>query len=85
MGALVVQKYLAAGGEAAGVVLACPVPSFGVMPATFALAWTNPKLFAGIQGIAAGAGASLDVVAEAMFAGPVDTERVRLLVAAISR
>jgi len=77
MGALVVQKYLAAGGGAAGVVLACPVPSFGVMPATFALAWTNPKLFAGIQGIAAGAGASLDLVAEAMFAGPVDTERVR--------
>jgi pimeloyl-ACP methyl ester carboxylesterase len=77
MGALVVQKYLDAGGEAAGVVLACPVPSFGVMPATFALAWTNPRLFAGIQGIAAGAGASLEVVAEAMFAGPVDAERLR--------
>jgi pimeloyl-ACP methyl ester carboxylesterase len=77
MGALVVQKYLDAGGEAAGVVLACPVPSFGVMPATFALAWTNPRLFAGIQGIATGAGASLEVVAEAMFAGPVDAGRLR--------
>lgn len=78
MGGMVVQKYLgiAAEGDCAAAVLACPVPSFGLLPATFSLAWTRPALFAGIQRLAAGGGASPQVLAEAMFAGPMEQARL---------
>jgi non-heme chloroperoxidase len=76
MGALVVQKYLERGGRAAAVVLACPVPGYGLMPATIALAWTRPALFLGIQSLAAGGGAPLAVLSEAMFAGRLEPERL---------
>jgi len=76
MGALVVQKYLERGGKAAAVVLACPVPGYGLMPATMALAWTRPALFMGIQSLAAGGDAPLAVLSEAMFAGRLEPERL---------
>lgn len=74
MGALVVQKYLEAEADhsTAAAVLACPVPSFGLLPSTFALAWTRPVLFAGINGLAAGGSVSPEILAEAMFAGTIE-------------
>jgi pimeloyl-ACP methyl ester carboxylesterase len=76
MGALVVQKYLEQGGKAAAAVLVCPVPGYGLMPATMALAWTRPALFMGIQSLAAGGDAPLSVLSEAMFAGRIEPERL---------
>lgn len=76
MGALVVQKYLERGGAAAAVVLVCPVPGYGLMPATLALAWMRPMLFMGIQRLAAGMDAPLEVLSEAMFAGEIEPERL---------
>lgn len=78
MGGMVAQKFLgiAAEGDCAAAVFACPVPSFGLLPATFSLAWTRPALFAGIQRMAAGGGASPQVLAEAMFAGPMEQGRL---------
>lgn len=78
MGGMVVQKYLgiAAEGDCAAALFACPVPSFGLLPSTLTLAWTRPALFAGIQSMAAGGGASPQVLAEAMFAGPMDQGRL---------
>lgn len=78
MGGMVVQKYLgiAAEGDCAAAVLACPVPSFGLLPSTFALAWTRPALFAGIQSLAAGGSASPQVLAQAMFAAPMEQARL---------
>lgn len=78
MGGMVAQKYLgiAAEGDCAAAVFACPVPSFGLLPATLSLAWTRPALFAGIQSMAAGGGASPQVLAEAMFAGPMEQGRL---------
>jgi len=75
---MVAQKFLgiAAEGDCAAAVLACPVPSFGLLPATFSLAWTRPALFAGIQRMAAGGSASPQVLAEAMFAGPMEHGRL---------
>lgn len=78
MGGMVAQKYLgiAAEGDCAAAVFACPVPSFGLLPSTFTLAWTRPALFAGIQSMAAGGSASPQVLAEAMFAGPMEQARL---------
>jgi non-heme chloroperoxidase len=78
MGGMVAQKFLgiAAEGDCAAAVFACPVPSFGLLPATFSLAWTRPALFAGIQRMAAGGSASPQVLAEAMFAGPMEQGRL---------
>lgn len=78
MGGMVAQKYLgiAAEGDCAAAVFACPVPSFGLLPSTFSLAWTRPALFAGIQSMAAGGSASPQVLAEAMFAGPMEQGRL---------
>jgi non-heme chloroperoxidase len=85
MGALVVQKYLERGGEAAAVVLACPVPSYGLLPATLALAWTRPMMFMGIQALAAGGSAPLEVLAEAMFAGRIEPGRLARLYGRMQR
>ncbi|MGA8050031.1 MAG: alpha/beta hydrolase family protein [Burkholderiales bacterium] len=81
MGALVVQKYLErrAGRDArraAAVAFVCPVPPFGVLPSTFTLAWTRPALFAEIHALAGGQRASRGALHEALFAGPVDSERI---------
>jgi pimeloyl-ACP methyl ester carboxylesterase len=77
MGALVVQKYLEHNaGRAAAVAFVCPVPPFGVLPSTFTLAWTRPALFAEINALAAGHSVSRGALHEALFAGPVDSERI---------
>ena len=77
MGALVVQKYLERNpGAARAAALFCPVPPFGVLPASFSLALTRPALFAEINALAFGGRASRAALQEALFAGPVDAERL---------
>ncbi len=75
MGALVVQKVLEE-ASAPAAVLACPVPSYGLLPATFSLALTRPGLLADIQAAHAGGDASLETLAAALFAGPIDAARL---------
>jgi len=86
MGALVVQKCLervAVGGSgplgaAPALVLACPVPAYGLLPSSFSLAFTRPALFAGLNAVASGGRASPQVLGEALFAalpGPEQLER----------
>ncbi len=74
MGALVVQKYLETVSSPAAVHL-CPVPPFGLLPSTFALAFGRPALFAEVNALAAGRSASREALAEALFAGPLDAAR----------
>src|SRR5512135_1714638 len=77
MGALVVQKYLERGERrAAAAAFVCPVPPFGVLPSSFMLAWTRPALFSEINGLALGRRVSRGALHEALFAGPVDNERI---------
>jgi len=75
MGAMVVQKVLEQ-ASAPAAVLACPVPSYGLLPATFSLALTRPGLLADIQAVHAGGDASLETLAEALFAAPMDVARL---------
>jgi pimeloyl-ACP methyl ester carboxylesterase len=75
MGAMVVQKYLEK-AEAPAAVLACPVPSYGLMPSSVRLAWTRPALFAGLNAVASGGRASPEVLEEALFAGAIGPERL---------
>jgi len=77
MGALVVQKALERGAACAAMVLVCPVPPFGLLPASFSLAFTRPALFAEIQAMAAGHRVSLDALQQALLAGPVEAERLQ--------
>jgi pimeloyl-ACP methyl ester carboxylesterase len=77
MGALVVQKALERGIECPARVLICPVPPFGLLPATFSLAFTRPALFAQIQAMAAGHRVSLDALQQALFSGPLEAERLQ--------
>lgn len=77
MGALVVQKFLEREpGAARAAALLCPVPPFGVLPASFSLALTRPALFAEINALAFGGRASRAALQEALFAGPVEAERL---------
>ncbi|HXZ52029.1 MAG TPA: alpha/beta fold hydrolase [Burkholderiales bacterium] len=77
MGALVVQKYLERGaGAALAAAFVCPVPPFGLLPSSFTLAWTRPALFTEINALAIGRRASRGALHEALFAGPVDSERI---------
>lgn len=76
MGALVVQKYLEK-GSAAAAVLACPVPVYGLLPSSFSLALLRPQLFAGLHAVASGGRAPPEALAEALFAGAVDAERLQ--------
>lgn len=46
------------------------------MPSSFRLAWTRPALFAGLNAVANGGRASPEVLAEALFAGRIDPERL---------
>ena len=77
MGALVVQKAIERGAACAATVLICPVPPFGVLPASFSLAFTRPALFTEIQAMAAGHRVSLDALQQALFAGLIDAERLQ--------
>ncbi|HSH08351.1 MAG TPA: alpha/beta fold hydrolase [Burkholderiales bacterium] len=81
MGALVVQKALERGIDCRAAVLICPVPPFGLLPATFSLAFTRPALFAQIQAMAAGHRVSLDALQQAMFSGPLEVDRLRRIYA----
>ncbi|MBI3371524.1 MAG: alpha/beta fold hydrolase [Betaproteobacteria bacterium] len=77
MGAVVAQKYLERPkAAAAALALMCPVPPFGLMPATFSLAFSRPGLFAQLNSLVTGGGVSRDAVREAMFGGPVDAEHL---------
>jgi pimeloyl-ACP methyl ester carboxylesterase len=76
MGALVVQKYLERGGAARAVALLCPVPPFGILASSFSLALMRPSLFAEINTLAFGGRASRAALQEALFAGPVEAERL---------
>jgi len=81
MGALVVQKALERGVDCPASVHICPVPPFGVLPATFSLAWTRPVLLAQIQAMASGHRISLDALQEAMFSGPLEADRLQRIIA----
>jgi len=79
MGALVVQKYLekrGGNGTLRGVVHACPVPPFGLLPSTFQLAFFRPGLFTEINALATGHRASRRALAEALFSRDVERERI---------
>jgi non-heme chloroperoxidase len=80
MGALVVQKRLES-ASAAAVVLACPVPPFGLLPSAFSLALLRPSLWAEINALAAGRRASRDALASALFAGPMESIAVERIYA----
>jgi len=76
MGALVVQKYLERStaengsdrhGAVPALVLACPVPAYGVLPSSLTLAFTRPALFAGLNAVASGGRAPPHVLGEALF------------------
>jgi non-heme chloroperoxidase len=84
MGAVVVQKYLER-GEAPAAVLACPVPPWGLLPSTMMLAFTRPALFAGLHSVAAGGRASLQTLAEALFADLVEPEHLARAYARMQR
>jgi non-heme chloroperoxidase len=75
MGALVVQKALEQ-TSAPAAVLACPVPSYGLLGATLSLMFTRPALLAEIQAVHAGRDVSLETLAEALFAAPMDVARL---------
>lgn len=81
MGALVAQKALERGIDCPACVLVCPVPPFGVLPATFSLAMMRPALFAQIQAMAAGHRVSLDALQQAMFSGPLEADRLQRIYA----
>jgi pimeloyl-ACP methyl ester carboxylesterase len=75
MGALVVQKYLER-SSALAVALTCPVPPFGLLPSAFSLAMFRPGLWSEMNALAAGHSASRKALAEALFAGPLEAERM---------
>lgn len=70
MGALVAQKCLERVRDIPALVLVCPVPTYGLLPSSFSLALTRPSLFAGLNSVAGGGGASPEVLVEALFAEP---------------
>lgn len=80
MGALVVQKYLEH-APARAVALACPVPPFGLLPSAFSLALFRPGLWSEINALATGHSASRRALAEALFAGPLEAERMERIYA----
>jgi pimeloyl-ACP methyl ester carboxylesterase len=80
MGALVVLKYLGRAAAPAAV-LACPVPPFGLLPSAFSLALFRPALWAEVNALAAGRSASREALAEALFAGPMEADRLNRIYA----
>jgi non-heme chloroperoxidase len=80
MGALVAQKLLEIATVPA-VVLACPVPPFGLLPSAFSLALFKPALWNEINALAAGRSASREALAAALFAGPIEADGVERIYA----
>jgi non-heme chloroperoxidase len=80
MGALVVQKYLER-ASAPAAALTCPVPPFGLLPSAFSLAVFRPGLWSELNALAAGHSASRKALAEALFAGPLEAERMERIYA----
>lgn len=77
MGSLVVQKYLERGkATLPAVVHACPVPPYGLLPSTFQLAFFRPGLFTEINALAGGHSVSRSALAQALFSGTVEAERI---------
>ena len=76
MGALVVQKALEKTKDIPAMALACPVPSYGMLPSTLSLAFSKPALFAGLNTVANGGRASPEVLGELLFAGTPEPERL---------
>jgi non-heme chloroperoxidase len=74
MGALVVQKCLEKSKDIPAMVLACPVPSYGLLPSTLSLAFTKPALFTGLNTVANGGRASPEVLGQLLFAGTPEPE-----------
>lgn len=70
MGALVVQKYFEKAAHAPAMILASPVPSYGLLPSSFALAFTRPALFASLNTVASGGRASPESLGTVLFAEP---------------
>lgn len=68
MGALVVQKVLEKSADTPAMVLASPVPSYGLLPSSFALAVTKPALFASLNTVASGGRASPEALGSVLFA-----------------
>ncbi len=75
MGAAVVMKYLERAAAPAAALLA-PVPPHGLLPASLALALSQPSLFAELNALLAGGAASLEALHKALFAGPMPAERL---------
>lgn len=71
MGAMVVQKYLERGSAPAAAFL-CPVPPTGLLPASFALAFAKPALFAELNTMATGGRPSPAALRDALFSGTLD-------------
>src|SRR5512140_1016511 len=70
MGGFVVQKYLER-ASAPGVVLMSPVPPQGLLPASIALAFSNPGLFAEINSMMHHGRVARASLQQALFASPV--------------
>jgi non-heme chloroperoxidase len=70
MGALVVQKYFEKAADTPAMILASPVPSYGLLPSSFALAFTRPSLFASLSTVASGGRASPEALGTVLFAEP---------------
>jgi non-heme chloroperoxidase len=70
MGALVVQKALEKVTATPAMILASPVPSYGLLPSSFSLAFTKPALFASLNTVASGGRASPEALSTVLFAEP---------------
>ncbi len=72
MGALVVQKALSRIADVPAMLLACPVPSYGLLASTFSMAFSQPALMNGLNTVASGGRASRETLRAALFAGRVE-------------
>lgn len=75
MGGMVAQKYLEA-HEAPAVVLLASVPPQGLWSAAMGLAFHKPGLLRDLNRLFGGAQVALDTLREAMFAQPVEPEKL---------
>jgi non-heme chloroperoxidase len=75
MGAAVVMKYLERASAPAAALLA-PVPPHGLLPPSFALALSQPGLFAELNALLGNGQASVEALHKALFAGPMPAEKL---------
>lgn len=75
MGGLVTQKYLER-GSLPGVVLLASVPPHGIMGSAMNLAFSKPGLYYSLKDLHYRGQPPLEAVHEALFAGPVATDRL---------